>query len=964
MRPVTFGGLAMQWVGSEIARQSRAFCSRTIGQMAVEQSWKLLPDDGYFGRIANPVGLMAAMYESIVSLKMADIDPTSIKADVWEDEIKAREFELMARSYQNFLVQNALLDRADVLKLAIAQMRSGEQELEEHWFLFPACDNHSEMEQTILGQGAWSALERQLFDRLPQEQIRTLPLLESAQTEFHWFRSIGNANQVREVLRRCMAEGVPLDDVEIIVADYDALARCADELASRYFSNAADDGTWSDLPITFSDGLPVSVSRPGRCLTQWWHWIESGFPQQSLVNMLSDGLLTCPGKAEIGGHVAAAMLRPLAIGRGSERYLPVIERQIKSLQGQAPSDSIGRRIELWLYLRKLIRPIVELGQRISNTSGPEAIAAARQFILECSRSSNEMDARAKRALLSQLEVRFRAIEQLNLGSLGNEWIGSLAMETRFSVETPRPGCLHISGLTSGGFSGRTHTYILGLDDATFPGRAVPSSVLLDNERNLISCHLPNGRQRIETKVSDFRLLLKRLTGQVTLAWSCYNVAEDRLQYPSPVVLANFRQNAAEEFADGEQLEQVAKLERAAGLPVSYAPTQSSGALDESELWMHWLSEDGRYGRTQLSCIAQRYHHLIPGLHVDEANGLPRMGSLVGFVPEAGAVLDPCAPEGRAYSASALETLGRCPLAFFFREGLHLFPREEFVQEENTWLDAGQIGTLLHEVFRQFMMGLARENLRPDFQRDLPRLESIIRQQLELARLANPPPNESSFRSQALRIFQTARIFLEHEEPLAHSHSARYFEVSLGLSNDGVSGPLDDPKPVCLVLPGGERMQVIGRIDRVDQLNNGQYLIWDYKTGSSYGYTLRDPFDQGRHVQSLLYACMIEISLRQRIDPQAEVCGFGYFFPSIRSAGERLVWQRDELNRGLSLLQNMCDLVSTGYFVATNLQKDCGFCDYRAICRDVAKVTAISNQLIRNEQLVELKPLREMRLGSK
>ena len=72
------------------------------------------------------------------------------------------------------------------------------------------------------------------------------------------------------------------------------------------------------------------------------------------------------------------------------------------------------------------------------------------------------------------------------------------------------------------------------------------------------------------------------------------------------------------------------------------------------------------------------------------------------VPEAGRALDPFAAESPVLSASALETAGRCPLAFFFRNGLHLYALEEIDVDPDHWIDAAQFGSLLHEVFRQFM----------------------------------------------------------------------------------------------------------------------------------------------------------------------------------------------------------------------------------------------------------------------
>jgi ATP-dependent helicase/nuclease subunit B len=149
---------------------------------------------------------------------------------------------------------------------------------------------------------------------------------------------LGEINEVREVFRRCLAEGVSCDDVEVLHTDTETYISLIYATAQRYFS-AADrpDG----VPVTFAEGLPVSLSRPGRALAAWLRWIEEGYPQRLLVEMLGEGLLACDGDDEFGFQQLARLLRPLTIGARAENYLPKIEARIKTLQEPPPRTSDG-----------------------------------------------------------------------------------------------------------------------------------------------------------------------------------------------------------------------------------------------------------------------------------------------------------------------------------------------------------------------------------------------------------------------------------------------------------------------------------------------------------------------------------------------------------------------------------------------------------------------------------------------
>ena len=103
-------------------------------------------------------------------------------------------------------------------------------------------------------------------------------------------------------------------------------------------------------------------------------------------------------------------------------------------------------------------------------------------------------------------------------------------------------------------------------------------------------------------------------------------------------------------------------------------------------------------------------------------------------------------------------------------------------------------------------------------------------------------------------------FLDKEEEYCLANNARpwVLEASLGLTTESKT-ELDCLDPVPLTLSDGRLIRVGGRLDRVDKLTvdgSERYAIWDYKSGSSYGFDLEDPFKQGRKLQPYLYVGML------------------------------------------------------------------------------------------------------------
>ncbi len=101
------------------------------------------------------------------------------------------------------------------------------------------------------------------------------------------FRAVGEVNEVREVLRRCVEAGIPFDEVEILHTDGATYLPLIYEIACRL----TDDDTGEAIPATFAEGIPARYGRPARALLGWLSWVRGGYPQSILTRMIQDGLL-------------------------------------------------------------------------------------------------------------------------------------------------------------------------------------------------------------------------------------------------------------------------------------------------------------------------------------------------------------------------------------------------------------------------------------------------------------------------------------------------------------------------------------------------------------------------------------------------------------------------------------------------------------------------------------------------
>lgn len=955
VRVQTLKGIALELAAPEIAAAGATLVSNRHGEILIDRIWSGPHDEksSYIGTQQQSFALSQTIFATINALRTAGVEPPDVKPAEFEVGAKGKELAAVYREYIEMLKEEKLTDYPEVLRMATDRLRKNNKTLSNDMVvLLPEDLDLHEMEKRFV-----DSIPTEKLVRLPADEPGKLPEKNNVKI----FSAAGEVNEAREMLRRCMAGGTSLDEVELLHTDAETYVPLIYETLVRHLGEPE-----KNIPATFAEGIPVRYSRPGRALAAWLEWMREGYPQTTLVRMIQDGLVEIEGvkEDETSFTGLADILRSVPIMQGRGRHLEKIDGRLTALKKRASiaknqtedsrktPDAKKQFKEL-----KLIRTLVEKLLGISPAIGAnplDLLQHAEALVENFARSANEIDNYSRIALLSNIRSLKSFLEPGAHISLDvREWLEeTLPNDVRVLGSGPRPGCLHVANIHSGGHSGRPLTFIAGLDDSRFPGAPAQDPLLLDSERKKLSPSLRTSAEQLRKRTDDFARLLARLRGSVTLSYSRRSLQDDREIFPSPALLDTYRKISGKTDSDLEE------FTSSLPAPASFAPADEESCIDEAEWWL-WQLCGGEVDNAE-NLVLKQFPSLKRGNFASAQRQSDEFTSYDGRVEQAGKDHDPAAPDGPAMSASRLETLGRCPMAYFFRYILKLEPPEEAAVDPSVWLDPLAAGSLLHEVFEQFMRKMIDENRTPEFLKDFDLLIKILDRRVKNYKAELPPPNENAFKRQYNGFIEAARIFLTEEE--IHSKTSRpaFLEACIGLRSDEPT-ELDSPEPVEIKLPNGKTIRARGIIDRVDLTGEKPpaYSIWDYKTGSAWGYSEFDPFRQGRRVQHCIYLMLVRARLKE-IVPKAKVDLFGFFFPGVKARGERLAWTPKQLAGGDIVLQRLCEMAASGCFPHTDNPDDCAFCDFAPVCRDLDAVTAASQRKLSNAANKSLKSFRDLR----
>jgi len=899
----------------------------------------------YFGRAGASPGLAVALHRAIRELRLDGRTSADLRPGQFLVERKGRELALVLARYERALADDGLLDLAGLLGGAVRAAAKGP--LTSSWVLSPLDSRLSRLEAELVRSAAAGRLvlvpgdpvvgldrPRQAWPAPGPADLtgagrltwlfapRLAPPEKAARIEI--FRALGPANECREILRRLYAENVPFDQVEILTPPGSDHATVLHLFAAR-----------TGLPVTFGDGIPVSFTSPGRLFFGLVAWLAGDFSSDELGRLLENGDLAFPAGPSgtpLPARTACRLLRNAMIGWGRDRYL---ERLAALREGQEADlaalatgegeedgeDTDGRRSGFKEAIAGIEALSAAIGRILDFVPRPDAAGAYdlrrlceafTRLIGEFAVAASDLDGRARQALLDRLG-EFAAESRLPDLPL-KEALGLIrtaGVSLRVGASPPLAGRLHVASLLAGGYSGRPHTFVAGLDEARVPGRGFQDPVLLDEERAAISPSLPTSADALRSGLYGLAAVLASLRGRVVLSYPSFDIVEGRESFPSSVVLQAFRLLRGDPDLDYAALDQA--LPEAAG----FLPGGPARAFDEAEWWLDRLTAEPRPdGRRS---VAANFPALAAGLAALEARAGDRLTAYDGLVDigPLRADVDPVNGGRAVMSATRLELLAKCPFGYFLRHVLKVQPPEEVAFDRSRWLDPLQRGSLVHEILCEFMTAVAGRGEDVRTSRHAAVMAGIAEVHVARMKLRVPPPSDSIFESERRDIRETLDIFLAAEEKREIKGRPLAFEKAI----PGES----------IALGGRRSFRLRGFIDRIDLIGPDTYRIIDYKTGNPAPYEGVVHFGRGRTLQPALYAVALEQMLaRERPGSAPHVAESGYLFPSRRGEGDEIMVRDFDRGRLRSLLGDLLALLEKGYFIAGPEAK-CDYCDYRAAC---------------------------------
>jgi RecB family exonuclease len=902
-------------------------------------------DDGYFRPLADHPTMAQALWTTVRDLRMAGVRPEALKSEVFTSPSKHVELLALLSSYEQFLEQHARCDMAAVYEEAVKH---------QDWCPIQPQDCWTELPDTT-----WVPLQVLLMDSIHGDRLdprafelpgvhiprrlvsrktervmadvvtnelaflmtpASVPLGASPASKLELFHAGGREAEIEEVFRRILASSASLDQVEIACAS-DAHVALIWEKALRY--------NW---PVTLGPGIPAAFTRPGRALIGLCDWIETDFSAGHFRRLLQSGDLALKEKEEDEGFTATQAARLLGLagtGWGRATYYLSLSRLHKTYESRAadPDGSeedraysqakaaLTERVRAWI-----VGLVASFPQPASDGKVPlqAVVSGALNFLERSTTRSSALDNRAMQSLLDYVG-ELRSLDSFSCTlSESLRFIRERVQSLYVAPERPRPGHLFACSLAQSGYAGRDHLFIVGLEE----GRLFPSStedpVLLDAERMGISADLRLSTDRIDEAVYTALTRIAASDASATLSHSCRDTREFRETYPSWLMLQAFRLMRRDAKLSYNEMKE------ALGEPKSALPEDRQAALSAGGWWLRSVVGTGDRG---ISVLGSVFTGVDQGRTAEGRRQSTDFTEFDGNVPDAGAVLDPCAPE-TSFSVTELEKAAECPFRFFLKRGLGVRPVDERERDKDIWLDPLTRGSELHELYAALLRRTRNENRRPN-KSDGSWLIALAQERLGKLNEEMPAATPEILERESRDFLADTELFLEAESGDSTSTPIG-IEVSFGRPLEDDSEPLAQSEPVEVDLGKGIIFRIAGRIDRIDQVGTASFEVIDYKTGGFWPENWKGSFDGGRRLQHALYGLAAVELLKARYK-NPEVSAGVYYFSSHKGRQERVAIPAPAKAAIATVLGDLRDLIIKGTFIRTADEDDCRFCEYIAAC---------------------------------
>ncbi len=922
----TVHSLAAQIIEPVLYSRGIQAISRTETVFLIDYIFAMLFHEGalsYFKKHVKNSGIIHALSDNILMLKSAGIRFEKLTDDCFIDRDKASDLRLIYSSYGQQLKQRSLADSVDAIDIACRNIEECHRNkrfilLAKYIYTKNQVDFLQQLTRdrlTVIDEKELPGLEMPKnrlagslhpgvlhVDHLELGSLFDLSALDKRGKDHDrdpaiaLFCAEDGKSEIHQVLKSLAYKKCSFDDVELIYTDEEPYLDLIDDLLQK-----------ADVPAVFASGFPGDRSMTGKGLKAFLLWVKDDFLEIHLRKLLRYRLLYIKE-----GPVSCAdlwhILRVSNIGWGKDRYQKVIAKSVEACRTQMKQEGtnkeyVQKKIDCLLLLGDLCRNLLEIIPDVvdGHIVFRDLCICCKDFIKDFMQAKSEEEASFAGGLLKRIGTLENIADTKIPLEEGIHKIIEVIRQERFLKKGPRPGHLLVSSLASGGNCGRGNTFIVGMDEHKFIAAQIQDPVLLDAEREKISSILPLSNDKLKERLYDFTSMVSSLRGKVTFSHASYAIKEQRSLFPSSALLQVYRLKSREADSDYNDLISYMEKSRRRDCRVHF---------DDSSRWFDKII-DAAGLRDARQAVLSIYPWLKDGM---EAQARRRSSQLTDYDGWIGPVeeLDPRKNRDIVLSCTAIERYAQSPFAFFLNSILGIKRPQETKRDMSFWLDAAQKGSLLHEVYDGFVKTISAMDKVPDEMGQKRVIDKVLDDTIARYVEEIPIPGRSVFDREVAYLKRDMDVFIQANQELEETH---FSELIFGYMGKD---------PLKIGVGDGASIYVRGKIDRVDMDRQGNYHVWDYKTGSTYAYAQDAYVCGGKQLQHVLYAKVFEEIIK---GPKVARCG--YIFPTEkgRDSAKGLLFARDphEVQRWQEPLQLLLDLMASGFFIISE-EEDPPFID--------------------------------------
>lgn len=416
-------------------------------------------------------------------------------------------------------------------------------------------------------------------------------------------------------------------------------------------------------------------------------------------------------------------------------------------------------------------------------------------------------------------------------------------------------------------------YIVGVNDGVFPATIPKEGILTDNDREgLKDRGIEIAKDTRSRAFEEQFLVYTTLTIMSKYLRLSYSMADEEGKAKRPsIIISRIKKifpsiveqsSLTERFDDKQEIKAIVTPRATFNELISNIRKDSEGNYITT-LWLEvyrWYKSNGEWDE-KLSSVLNGFNYTNKAQIIDNSKVRKLYGRHMNI------------------SVSRLEKYVECPFAYFMQYGLKAKSRKIYN------LSSPDLGSFMHTILQNFSVMLKENNLswkEIDKKWCEKSVHSIV--DSTISKIPGSILNSSkryNHVANGLKKILTRSVWLITEHIKRGEFTPKGYELSFGNSGDF--------PPITVELHSGETVSLIGRVDRIDSMeeDNTTYLrIVDYKSGTKE-FKLSDVY-YGLQMQLLIYLDAILTQLEGTINKDALPGGILYFKlddPIIKGKGE-------------------------------------------------------------------------------